>query len=215
MWSLCWSLNGFCTSRYSKWSWSGVFSFLLQVSLFVQFKRIIVALRRLRHLRRAGVALFVLAVESLSVEGEERGQEGGIIFLRYFPCPPSPLFIGGLLQCVMQIFRPPPPKSTEVGGAQEHNICPIGGTHPLIWIPGDHGRTWCHHEWASEGGAGLTDTRGSGVRGNTGGFQDQPGVIASWLGWPVTETRAQASPHGRNAKHMGGSGWGLSSRAQV
>ena len=52
--SLCCSLSGFCTGRYSKWSWSGVSSFLLQVSLFPQFKRIIPALR---HLRRAGVAL--------------------------------------------------------------------------------------------------------------------------------------------------------------
>ena len=52
--SLCCSLSGFCIGRYSKWSWSGVFSFLLQVSLLLQFKRIIPALRRLR---RAGVAL--------------------------------------------------------------------------------------------------------------------------------------------------------------
>ena len=34
-------------------SWSGVFSFLLQVSLFLQFKRIIPAPRCLRHVRRA------------------------------------------------------------------------------------------------------------------------------------------------------------------
>ena len=45
--SLCCSLSGFCTGGYSKWSWSGVFSFLLQVSLFLQFKRINPALRRL------------------------------------------------------------------------------------------------------------------------------------------------------------------------
>ena len=42
-----WVLSG----RYSKWSWNGVFSILLQVSLFLQFKRII------RALRRADVAL--------------------------------------------------------------------------------------------------------------------------------------------------------------
>ena len=52
--SLCCSLSGFCTGRYSKWSWSGVFP-LLQVSLFLQFKRIIPALRR--ALRCACVAL--------------------------------------------------------------------------------------------------------------------------------------------------------------
>ena len=59
--SLCCSLSGFCTGRYSKWSWSGVFSFLLQVSLFVQFKRIIPALRC------AGVALstFVLPMRHM------------------------------------------------------------------------------------------------------------------------------------------------------
>ena len=44
-------LSGFCIGRYSKWSWNGVSSFLLQVSLFLYFKRIIPALRR------AGVAL--------------------------------------------------------------------------------------------------------------------------------------------------------------
>ena len=40
---------------WSKWSWNGVFSLLLQVSLFPQFERIIVALRC--ALRHAGVAL--------------------------------------------------------------------------------------------------------------------------------------------------------------
>ena len=30
--SLCCSLSGFCTGTYSRWSWSGVFSFLLQIS---------------------------------------------------------------------------------------------------------------------------------------------------------------------------------------
>ena len=54
---LCCSLIGFCTGRYSKWSWSGVSSFLLQVSLFLRLKRIILALR---HLRRAGVALLAI-----------------------------------------------------------------------------------------------------------------------------------------------------------
>ena len=38
-------LNGFCTGNYSKWSWNGGFSFLLQVSLFQWFERIIPALR--------------------------------------------------------------------------------------------------------------------------------------------------------------------------
>ena len=44
--SLCCSLSGCCTGKYSTWSWSGVFSLLLQVSLFLQFKRIVPALRR-------------------------------------------------------------------------------------------------------------------------------------------------------------------------
>ena len=46
--------SGSCVCRYPKWSWNGVFSFLLQVSLFMHFKRIIPAMRRLR---RAGVAI--------------------------------------------------------------------------------------------------------------------------------------------------------------
>ena len=48
-------LSGFCIGKYSKWSWNGGFSFLLQVSLFLQFERIIPALQ---CLRRAGVALY-------------------------------------------------------------------------------------------------------------------------------------------------------------
>ena len=47
-------LSGFCIGRYSKWSWNGAFSFL-QVSLFLQLKRIILAVRR--ALWHAGVAL--------------------------------------------------------------------------------------------------------------------------------------------------------------
>ena len=39
-------LSGFCEGRYSKWSWNGLFPFLLQVSLFLQLKRIIPALWR-------------------------------------------------------------------------------------------------------------------------------------------------------------------------
>ena len=46
-----------CLGRNSKWSWNGVFSFLLQVSLFLQFKRIISALWRLQRLQCADVAL--------------------------------------------------------------------------------------------------------------------------------------------------------------
>ena len=58
-------LSGFCIGMYSKWSWNGVCSFLLQVSLFLHFKRIIPALRRLQcALRHAGVALFVHATLS-------------------------------------------------------------------------------------------------------------------------------------------------------
>ena len=34
-------LSSFCTGKYSKWSWNGGFSFLLQVSLFLQFKRFV------------------------------------------------------------------------------------------------------------------------------------------------------------------------------
>ena len=54
--------SGFCIGRYSKWSWNGVFSFLLQVSLFLHFKRIIPALRRaLQRSRGRGVKFGVLA----------------------------------------------------------------------------------------------------------------------------------------------------------
>ena len=60
--SLYCSLSGFCIGRYSKWSWSGVFSFLLQVSLLLQSKRIIPALRHLRRaLRHTSVALMGVA----------------------------------------------------------------------------------------------------------------------------------------------------------
>ena len=42
--------------KYSKWSWNGVFSFLLQVAMFLRLKRIIPALRHaLRHTCNAQV----------------------------------------------------------------------------------------------------------------------------------------------------------------
>ena len=44
--------SGFCTCKYSKRSWNGGFPFALQVSRFLQFERIILALRR------AGGALY-------------------------------------------------------------------------------------------------------------------------------------------------------------
>ena len=42
-------LSELCADKYSEWSWNGGFPFLFQVSLFLQFKRIIPAVLAVRR----------------------------------------------------------------------------------------------------------------------------------------------------------------------